>query len=63
MCAVTLPTEQLRNEVVTRMRADENVFVLGCGVSSLRVRPALTVEADELDRGIAALDRVLTKLS
>ena len=63
MCAVTLPTAELRNDVVTRMREDEQVFVLGCGARSLRVRPALTVTADELDRGIAALDRVLTKLS
>jgi L-lysine 6-transaminase len=63
MCAVTLPTDQLRDEVVTRMREDEQVLVLGCGERSLRVRPGLTVTADELDRGVAALDRVLTKLS
>jgi L-lysine 6-transaminase len=63
MCAITLPTAQLRNEIITRMREDEQVLVLGCGASSLRVRPALTVTSDELDRGVAALDRVLTKLS
>ncbi len=34
-------------------------MVLGCGTSSLRVRPALTVSIDEIDRGMAALDRVL----
>jgi L-lysine 6-transaminase len=63
MCAITLPSAQMRDEIVTRMREDEQVLVLGCGTSSLRVRPALTVTIDELDRGIAALDRVLTKLS
>jgi L-lysine 6-transaminase len=63
MCAITLPSAQLRDTIVTRMREDEHVLVLGCGVNSLRVRPALTVTVDELDRGIAALDRVLTKLS
>jgi L-lysine 6-transaminase len=36
--------------------------VLGCGVRSLRVRPALTVGIDEIDAGLAALDRVLTTL-
>jgi L-lysine 6-transaminase len=36
--------------------------MLGCGPDSVRVRPALTVSVDELDRGVAALDRVLTAL-
>jgi L-lysine 6-transaminase len=62
MCALTLPTPQLRDEVVRRMREDEHVILLGCGRSSLRLRPALTVSADELARGLAALDRVLSAL-
>jgi L-lysine 6-transaminase len=62
MCAFTLPTAELRNEVITRLREDEHVMMLGCGASSLRVRPALTITVDEIDRGIAALDRVLSKL-
>jgi L-lysine 6-transaminase len=63
MCAFTLPTRELRDEVITRLRVDEQVLMLGCGPSSLRVRPALTVGTDELDRGLAALDKVLTKLA
>ena len=59
MCALTLPTARLRDEVVARLRTDERVILLGCGASSLRLRPALTVSRDELDRGVAALDRVL----
>jgi len=62
MCAFTLPTAELRDAVVTRLRTDEQVLVLGCGTSSLRVRPALTVTVEEIDRGIAALDRVLSSL-
>lgn len=62
MCAFTLPSAEVRDEVITRLREDERVLVLGCGGSSLRVRPALTVSLDELDRGLAALDRVLTRL-
>ena len=38
------------------------MLVLGCGERSLRVRPALTVSVDELDRAVAALDRVLSAL-
>ena len=62
MCAVTLPDAQLRDAVVQRLREDEHVLVLGCGTAGLRLRPALTVSVAELDRGIAALDRVLTAL-
>ena len=59
MCAISLPSARLRDEVVTRMRAEERVIMLGCGQASLRFRPALTVRAEELDRVLAALDRVL----
>jgi L-lysine 6-transaminase len=59
MCAFTLPSAELRDEVIRRLRVDERVLALGCGVSSLRMRPALTVSIGELDDGLAALDRVL----
>ncbi|MGH8861060.1 MAG: aminotransferase class III-fold pyridoxal phosphate-dependent enzyme, partial [Jatrophihabitantaceae bacterium] len=62
MCAITLPSARLRDDVVTKLRDDERVMMLGCGTSSLRVRPALTISIDEIDRGIAALDRVLSSL-
>jgi L-lysine 6-transaminase len=62
MCAFTLQSAELRDEAIRRLREDEHVLVLGCGVSALRFRPALTVSVDELDRGLAALDRVLGTL-
>src|SRR3954451_13935797 len=62
MCALTLPSGEVRDEVLTRLRRDEHVLMLGCGPTSLRVRPALTISVEELDRGIAALGRVLTAL-
>jgi len=63
MCAFTLPTAQLRDEVINRLRGDEHVLVLGCGASALRFRPPLTVTTDELDRGLAALDHVLSSVA
>jgi L-lysine 6-transaminase len=63
MCAFTLPNAELRDEAIRRLREDEQVLVLGCGTSALRFRPALTVTVDELDRGLAAIDRVLSALS
>jgi L-lysine 6-transaminase len=63
MCAITLPSAEIRDAVVTKLREDERVMMLGCGTSSLRVRPALTISTEELDRAIAALDRVLSSVS
>jgi L-lysine 6-transaminase len=62
MCAITLPSAALRDEVVRRLREEERVLMLGCGEAGLRFRPALTVRAEELDRALAALDRVLVKI-
>ena len=59
MCAITLPAARLRDVVVTRLREEEHVIMLGCGETSLRFRPALTVRVEELDLALAALDRVL----
>jgi L-lysine 6-transaminase len=63
MCAFTLPTAQFRDDVLTRLRSDERVLMLGCGGSTIRVRPALTVTMAELERGVAALDRVLARVA
>jgi L-lysine 6-transaminase len=62
MCAFTLPTARLRDEVIRRLREDENVLMLGCGERSLRLRPALTISVPELDQAVEALDRVLSGL-
>jgi L-lysine 6-transaminase len=59
MCALTLPNAELRNSVVSRLRTEQHVLMLACGKNSVRVRPALTVTSEELDRGLAALDDVL----
>lgn len=62
MCAFTLPDAGTRDAVVSALRQDERVLLLGCGSRSVRFRPALTVEAAALEAGVAALDRVLTRL-
>jgi L-lysine 6-transaminase len=61
MRAFSLPTPALRDAVLTALRTDEHVLLLGCGTRSVRFRPALTVTPAELEAGVAALDRVLTK--
>ena len=64
MCAFTLPSAA----AARRGRAAGCAATSTCSCSAaatprLRVRPALTVSVDELDRGIAAIDRVLTALA
>ncbi len=61
MCAFSLPDAALRDEVLTALREDEHVLLLGCGTRSVRFRPALTVSPEDLAAGVAALDRVLTR--
>lgn len=63
MCAITLPDGELRDRVIDKLRTDEKIFMLGCGASSIRFRPALTVSAEDITRAVQALDRVLTALS
>ncbi|ONH56222.1 L-lysine 6-transaminase [Frankia sp. CcI49] len=62
LCAVDVADSTLRDEAVRRLREDERVLLLPAGEQALRFRPALTIGADELERGVAALDRVATSL-
>jgi L-lysine 6-transaminase len=61
MCAFSLPDTQTRNRVLTKLREEERVLLLGCGRRSIRFRPALTVLPADLEAGVAALDRVLSE--
>ncbi len=62
MCAFSLPSRALRDRVLTDLREQEKVLLLGCGSRSIRFRPALTVAEADLAAGVAAVDRVLTRL-
>ncbi|WP_433592949.1 L-lysine 6-transaminase [Nocardia sp. CA-145437] len=59
MCAITLESAALRNDVVNRLLEQEHVLILGTGERGIRFRPPLTVTAAELDEAVDALDRVL----
>ncbi|MFC9892219.1 L-lysine 6-transaminase [Nocardia sp. NPDC127579] len=60
MCAITLDSADVRDEVVTLLREREHVLILGTGERGIRFRPPLTVTIAELDAAVDALDRVLT---
>ncbi|MFE9325757.1 L-lysine 6-transaminase [Nocardia sp. NPDC052278] len=59
MCAITLASAELRDEVLTALREREHVLILGTGERGIRFRPPLTVTESELDAVVDALDRVL----
>lgn len=63
LCALDLPDTALRDAVTAELFRAEQVILLGCGTRSLRFRPTLTVTAEELREGVAALDRVLARLT
>jgi L-lysine 6-transaminase len=62
MCAVTVSSTRLRDEVLTALREREHMLILGTGERGIRFRPPLTVADAELDSAVDALDRVLTSL-
>jgi L-lysine 6-transaminase len=62
MCAFDLPDGQRRDDLIRRLYDDEQVLALGCGPSSIRFRPALSITRDELGEAVAAVDRVLSAL-
>ncbi len=62
MCAFTLPDAARRDALIENLRLEEHVLALGCGVSAVRFRPALTISETELDRAVAAIERALTRV-
>jgi len=61
LVAADLPSAEQRNAVIKAGR-EAGVLLLGCGVRTLRFRPALSITAAEVDRGLDLLDRVLASV-
>lgn len=61
MCAFSLPSAALRDELVRRLW-DRGVIMLASGPDSVRFRPALTVSLAELDAAVDAVREVLAGL-
>jgi L-lysine 6-transaminase len=60
MCAFDVPDP---GGLVDCLREDEGILVLPCGESSVRLRPALSVQPEELEYGLAGLRNALTRVS
>ncbi len=59
MCAVDLPSAEVRDAVVRRMYDQARVIVLPTGERGLRFRPPLVATAEEADEAVDALARCL----
>ena len=62
MCAFTLPSAEVRNDVVSRCREEQSLMMLGCGSDAVRWRPSLAVTAADLDEAVSRLRTVLASL-
>ncbi|MEU5594882.1 L-lysine 6-transaminase [Streptomyces sp. NPDC020298] len=62
MSAIDLSGSGVRDEVVRRLRTEEQVIALPCGERTVRFRPALSITQDELGIALRALDQVLAGL-
>jgi L-lysine 6-transaminase len=58
MCAFDLPDGATRDRL-RKIAYDQAILILGCGTSSIRFRPALSITADEIDEGMDILEGVL----
>ncbi len=61
LCAVDLPSSELRNQVVKESFA-ERLIILACGQRSLRFRPFLSVDSESVAECLARLERAIRKV-
>ncbi len=62
MCSFDMPTTQQRNEF-TKLAEREKVLILGCGVKTIRFRPALNITKQDIDDGLDIIRKVLNLMS
>lgn len=62
LCAFDAPDSRIRDRVLAELRTGHHVLLLGGGDRGLRFRPSLAVSEDDLRKGVAAVDDVLSGL-
>lgn len=61
LTAFDFPTPQLRNQFINK-GMEHNVMFLGCGNQTIRFRPALIMEKQHVDEGLAIMQKVLKQI-
>ncbi len=59
MCAVDVVSRTLRNQILEDCYR-KGMILIGCGESSIRFRPALTITKAEIDEGLDLLEQTVT---
>jgi len=58
MCAFDLPTPKERDELQSKLYAND-LLVLTCGATTIRFRPPLTISSEEIDESIDIVDKTV----
>ncbi|HOI29955.1 MAG TPA: L-lysine 6-transaminase [Melioribacteraceae bacterium] len=61
LCSFDLPSPEIRKTFLNELYKNK-MIMLGCGKSSIRFRPPLTVTKEDIDKGISIIRRVLDKM-
>ena len=61
LCAFDFPDKAMRDAFI-QAGLRHNVMFLGCGIRTIRFRPALCIEKKHIDEGIAVMDKILPAL-
>ncbi len=56
MCAVDVSSQRLRNKILKNCYS-MGMIIIGCGESTIRFRPALTITREEIDEGMDILEQ------
>ena len=62
LCSFDLPNTELRNQF-RKIAENEKLLILGCGTSSIRFRPMLNINDNELEEGLQIIEKVLKIMS
>jgi len=58
MCAFDLPTPKERDELQSKLYAND-LLVLTCGATTIRFRPPLTISSEEIDEALGIIDKTM----
>jgi len=63
IAAMDIATKDLRSALLTSLWQEEHVIAFGCGERTLRLRPALSMTAEDVDAGCDAFYRAVGRLA
>ncbi|MEO5909566.1 MAG: L-lysine 6-transaminase [Pelobium sp.] len=61
LTAFDFPSKELRNSFVSK-GMEKGVMFLGCGIQTIRFRPALIIEKKHIDEGLEVIEKVLKEM-